>query len=576
MLRGPQGTLFGAGAEGGAVRFLTPSPDFENSSLYAPHAKLASIRNGGTTYEAGIAGGTPLSDSRRDSRRHLVPARRRLHRPLRPDIHDPSRQEHQPGRQLLRQAGARLEAHSTALAITPSVYYQKVESDGRPQYWQAQFSDVDDGDFRTASSTSEPSTDKFTLPALKIEYDLGGIDLISNTSYFHREREQVLDYSTFLSTLRARQPVRHLRQQGCVECLRPADARTEATSFRRCACSRPARTSASTGAPALFFSRTDQDSLNPLGVGPHPRRHLERLPAVPRSLQPVRPHRSDGQAVRRCSRSLDFKVTSQLTATRGSARLAQRVRVRRNARRSGERRHAARSTPPNRKHVVHAARGRHLSHRWRQHGVRLGLQGLPSGRRAGAGRSEFLCIGSRDAGPHAEPARLRLRLAVELPRLGSKNRLLGGALTLDANVYYIQWKNIQQSIRLPTCSFAFISNLGEATGKGADLSIVTRPLDAAAARREPSATTRRSTTTQITGGNGLHPQGRGRSHRRPEVDRQRVRSRRSAGHRDDAGLPAPRLLVPERGHSAESRPRSATTRASRPCRARTRCRCVSA
>ncbi len=45
------------------------------------------------------------------------------------------------------------------------------------------------------------------------------------------------------------------------------------------------------------------------------------------------------------------------------------------------------------------------------------------------------------------------------------------------DVYYIKWKNIQQSIRLPTCSFAFISNLGEATGKGVDLSIVTKPFD---------------------------------------------------------------------------------------------------
>jgi outer membrane receptor protein involved in Fe transport len=62
--------------------------------------------------------------------------------------------------------------------------------------------------------------------------------------------------------------------------------------------------------------------------------------------------------------------------------------------------------------------------------------------------------------------------------VGSKNRLLGGALTLDANVYYVKWKNIQQSIRLPTCSFSFISNLGEATGKGADLSVVGKPLDA--------------------------------------------------------------------------------------------------
>jgi outer membrane receptor protein involved in Fe transport len=62
--------------------------------------------------------------------------------------------------------------------------------------------------------------------------------------------------------------------------------------------------------------------------------------------------------------------------------------------------------------------------------------------------------------------------------VGSKNALLGGALTVDANAYYVKWKNIQQSIRLPTCSFSYISNLGSATGKGADVSIVGKPLDA--------------------------------------------------------------------------------------------------
>jgi outer membrane receptor protein involved in Fe transport len=85
---------------------------------------------------------------------------------------------------------------------------------------------------------------------------------------------------------------------------------------------------------------------------------------------------------------------------------------------------------------------------------------------------------------------------------GSKNRLLGGALTLDANLYYVKWKNIQQSVRLPRCSFAFISNLGEATGKGVDLSIVTRPLEAL----QLGASFGYNETeydAQVTGGNGL-------------------------------------------------------------------------
>src|SRR6267154_987390 len=62
VLRGPQGTLFGAGAEGGAVRFITPEPTLTKASGYA-RAELATIRHGDTSYEAGAAFGRPIIDN---------------------------------------------------------------------------------------------------------------------------------------------------------------------------------------------------------------------------------------------------------------------------------------------------------------------------------------------------------------------------------------------------------------------------------------------------------------------------------------------------------------------------------
>jgi outer membrane receptor protein involved in Fe transport len=86
--------------------------------------------------------------------------------------------------------------------------------------------------------------------------------------------------------------------------------------------------------------------------------------------------------------------------------------------------------------------------------------------------------------------------------LGSKNQLLGGALTLDANAYYIKWSNIQQSLRLPTCNFAFISNLGKATGKGADVSVAAKPVPALQLGASVGYN-QIQLDDQITGGNGL-------------------------------------------------------------------------
>jgi iron complex outermembrane receptor protein len=61
VLRGPQGTLFGAGSEGGTVRFIQNQPDLEESGGTA-RAEVGSTENGEESYEAGLAYGMPLSD----------------------------------------------------------------------------------------------------------------------------------------------------------------------------------------------------------------------------------------------------------------------------------------------------------------------------------------------------------------------------------------------------------------------------------------------------------------------------------------------------------------------------------
>src|ERR1019366_2587164 len=61
VLRGPQGTLFGAGSEGGTVRYITVQPSLTQTSTYGK-AETSYTEGGAPSYESGVAAGIPVID----------------------------------------------------------------------------------------------------------------------------------------------------------------------------------------------------------------------------------------------------------------------------------------------------------------------------------------------------------------------------------------------------------------------------------------------------------------------------------------------------------------------------------
>jgi outer membrane receptor protein involved in Fe transport len=59
VLRGPQGTLFGGGSEGGTIRYIQPAPSLTRYSEYA-RAQYSTPKKGDDSYEAGVAVGGPI------------------------------------------------------------------------------------------------------------------------------------------------------------------------------------------------------------------------------------------------------------------------------------------------------------------------------------------------------------------------------------------------------------------------------------------------------------------------------------------------------------------------------------
>ena len=63
--------------------------------------------------------------------------------------------------------------------------------------------------------------------------------------------------------------------------------------------------------------------------------------------------------------------------------------------------------------------------------------------------------------------------------LGTKGRFFGGRMVLDAAAFYIDWKDIQESVRFAdnSCPETLLGNFGSAKIKGAELSFAISPID---------------------------------------------------------------------------------------------------
>ena len=198
VLRGPQGTLFGAGSEGGTVRYITPQPSLTDYSVYAK-SELSDTEDGGVSSEAGVALGGPIVDGKLGFR---ISGWTRHDAGWIDKVDDETGAVTEPdtnhvGTYVVR--GAVTWAPTSDLTITPAVYYQNRSQNNADQYWVS-LSDPDNGRFVTATPENMGDRDHFVLPSLKLDYDLGSVEIISDTSYFDR-RDIVNNYSGTLYNL---------------------------------------------------------------------------------------------------------------------------------------------------------------------------------------------------------------------------------------------------------------------------------------------------------------------------------------------------------------------------------------
>ncbi len=503
MLRGPQGTLFGAGSEGGAVRFIQPEPSLNEESLYV-HSEAGSTKNGAPSYEAGVAVGQPL-----------VPdvIGLRLSVSTRHDGGYVDRVNVDPLTNLVTgtaQANANWEDTSTVRAalkvalgkdtsIIASVYHQELKLNDTSAYWES-LSDPANGHFLNGNAQPDTSKDPFTLWSVKVNSDLGWSKLTSSTSYFTRNQTGVSDYTQFLGTLFLGNPYASgPGSAGGTGSASFTDTQRNVIEELKLQSSDPkARL---TWVAGLFLSRQDENTtemMNDLGL-------MNTLGI------PTYPGLADGQLVYSAPyRAIDKQVAlfgqADLNLT-DTIKLTAGLRVA-NIRSSGQEYFAGPLVGPVPSSVAASLNETPVTPKfglsWQPDFDDLFYVSAAKGFRVGGINPNLgvLCA--------ADLQTLGLTGAPETYKsdslwsyeVGSKNSLLNHSLQIDSSAFYVDWKNIQQSVYLPNCGNQFAANLGSAVSKGADTSIRFKPVASLMLTMDVAYTNARYSQTVIAGTNG--------------------------------------------------------------------------
>ena len=589
VLRGPQGTLFGAGSEGGTVRFIQTEPSLTDFS-YRGRAEIASTESGAASYEVGAAVGGPLVQ---DKVAFRVSAYYRRNGGWIDDVDgtyailDPSAASYGDSISFNKTATVNKNANfDTALLlrgalqfklgdnikVTPSITYQKVHSnDGVGLFWlaasnpgKAQFARYiyQAGDPAThpgltalSGTDREPGNDRFFLPAVRIDWDLGFASLTSNTSYFDRQQTQRADYTRYYwrymtqgfvpqAGARANSDFGNT-QKNFVQELRLQSGNPDLPfqwlvgvfySDNVQQARQPISQNFTANLPVISFGGIPFGVADgePYGLGSTAFLNTFGVPLLPGSVSYDEKRRVDESQLAGFAQA-DLRLTSTLKLTAG-------VRVSRNwfdqrVDLGGPESNI--NAPYGTPCVVYTGPGGtctvgqgplapvYLSQQTKKVETsvtpKFGLTYEPDSRNlfyataakgfrpGGSGPiiPPFVCDSDLATLGYSSAPTTYDSDSVWSYEVGSKNRFLGGGASIAMSGYVIKWKNIQTNIGLPTCGYSFVDNAGNATAKGFDLSLEVRPLDGLSLTGSVGYTKATFDEDVVRGGGFIFPAGSG-------------------------------------------------------------------
>jgi len=507
VLRGPQGTLFGAGSEGGTVRFITPQPNLDHFETY-DRVEIAGVAHGSVNWEAGAAIGGPIVAQKlgfRISAWHRRDGGYIDHVDNQTGMVDDRNINHGDVTVL---RGALTYAPADDLKINLGITYQKRVTNASDNFFVG-ISDPGNGVFRTSTPEYRGSYDRWYQPSLTVQYNTGGVSITSISSYFSR-----LNRTGYSGTLYNLSYYQKCYLDGCgFHSTGPGGS-----------------TDANPGPLYPFLTPTGIEKGLPYYLSPSHVTNTQRLVTQELRLQSSDPNerlnwviglfyqhshqRSTDELVDPLGNSFFNAVFGQsLEDFFGYPLYGQDSYINNSVATESQIAGFANVTYGITEKLKLVAGGRYAQSKFSvvnfadgsQNGSRTEGSGKKTDRpftpKLGvnyqADRNNLFYTswskGFRAAGanppipvtPCADDlAVLGLNSApgayksdrVTSWELGSKNKFFGGKAQIEASVYTSKWSDIQQIVNLPTCALRFIANVGSARSRGFDLKASLSPL----------------------------------------------------------------------------------------------------
>jgi iron complex outermembrane receptor protein len=502
VLRGPQGTLFGAGALGGVVRYITPAPSLTSYSGHA-RAELGFIKEGDQVYEVGAAFGGPVVEDKIGVRGSIY---------YRHTGGWVDHLDYRNGGRLMEPDYNYNDAYSARLAVafapteqskvTLSVFHQDRNGQGSSsldEYYAREGRATGNiKRYATATPSVWPEKDRFYLPSLKVEYDFGSVQFLSNSSIFYRN--QLTSYDATGYNVRLLNSFRSMflpgipRPLATTEGLRiPIDYshyamiknrhRNYTQEFRLQSNNPDARL---TWVVGFFWARNETrnfhrqidpqfDDFVRVLTGMSGSELLGGAKVGPGGIDSYFSDNKykDGQVSG--FGEANFLLTDKLKLTAG-LRYSKTHLSYTNVQdgpinggpSSGDGRQSEKPVAP-KVGVSYQADENNLYYGTIAKGFRIGGANAPI--------PEVSCReGFEQLGLPGAPETYDSDTTVSY-ELGSKNRLMDGRLQVAASVFHIDWKNIQQATTIPVCAFRYTANVATAQSRGFDVQLTARPTD---------------------------------------------------------------------------------------------------